>query len=174
MKPKKWAVMKLIEEWKDVPSFEGKYQVSNMGRVRRKLKDGYAIRKPYPVKNGYLMFDFYDKPRKTKRLIVHRVIAEVFVDNPNNLSEVDHIDRNPANNAASNLRWVSHIENMRNWKHNHCLTVNGITKPFSQWSEETGISYSTIKHRKTRLGWNDYDCIFKPVRRKKQIAESEG
>lgn len=152
------------EVWKDVPDFENLYQVSDQGRIRRKLKNGYAIRKPYPAKGGYLLYDFYDKPRKVSRLSIHRVVARLFVDNPNNYTEVDHIDRNPINNAATNLRWVNRTENMRNCKTNCFLTIDGVTKTLSEWSEISHIDYHTIKQRKNKLGWSDYDCVFKPLR----------
>ena len=152
------------EIWKDVPDFEDCYQISNMGRIRRKLKSGYAIRNPYFDKNGYLKFDFHDKPRVARKKSVHIVVAKVFVDNPNNYCEVDHIDHDRSNNAASNLRWVTHTENMRNAVTNRLLTIDGITKTLSEWASETHISYDTIKQRKRKLGWSDYDCVFKPLR----------
>lgn len=154
----------MSEVWKDVPDFENLYQISNQGRIRRKLKRGYAIRKPYPTRDGYLLFDFYDKPRKVSRLSVHRLVASLFVDNPNHYTEVDHIDRNRINNVATNLRWVTRSENLRNCKSNCSLTINGVTKTLSEWSEISHIDYHTIKQRKNKLGWSDYDSVFKPLR----------
>lgn len=154
----------MSEIWKAVPDFENCYQISNEGRIRRKLKNGYALRNPYSDKRGYLHFELYDKPRKTQKVSVHRLVAMVFVENPNNYTEVDHIDRNPSNNKASNLRWVNHTENMRNYANNRMLTINGVTKPMSEWAEESPVGYSTIKQRKQRLGWDDYDSVFKPLR----------
>ena len=50
----------------------------------------------------------------SKTYLVHRLVAEVFLDNPYNLPQVDHIDRNPTNNSVENLRWVTPQTNRRN------------------------------------------------------------
>jgi hypothetical protein len=100
-----------MEIWKDIKEFGG-YQISNLGRVRtfwnnaRKLTDKPKIRKDN-WKDGYNQMVF-KKDGKAYARYVHRLQAEAFIDNPNNLPTVDHIDRNSKNNIVSNLRWASY------------------------------------------------------------------
>ena len=100
------------EIWKDIPGYEGYYQVSNYGRVKSmyfnaKKTLGYNIKiNPKIIKNGvdrhgYLFVRLY-LGDKIKRYSIHRLVALLFVPNPNNLSEVNHKDENPKNNYACN------------------------------------------------------------------------
>ena len=66
----------------------------------------------YPAVNISLRDDS-GKFVKQVRYSVHKLVAETFISNPNNYTEVDHIDRNKQNNKVSNLRWVTHQENMK-------------------------------------------------------------
>lgn len=112
-----------METWKDIPGFEGIYQVSNLGNVRSldrsvKRKDGRLVRfrgqalKARVTDDGYLQVQLSngDNPKTIK---VHRLVAEIFIPNPNELPEVNHKDENKTNNAASNLEWCSHGYNSR-------------------------------------------------------------
>lgn len=110
------------EIWKDIPGYEGYYQVSNYGRVKSmyfnaKKTLGYNIKiNPKIIKNGidrhgYLFVRLY-LGDKIKRYSIYRLVALLFVPNPNNLSEVNHKDENPKNNYACNLEWCSHKYNM--------------------------------------------------------------
>lgn len=60
------------------------------------------------------IFDENDKVVKQTKKYVHRLVAETFIENPSDLPEVDHKDRNKSNNEVTNLRWVTHKENMEN------------------------------------------------------------
>lgn len=92
------------EIWKDIDGYEG-YQVSNLGRVRRFYKNGNVrILKPISNKNGYLIVTLY-KNSSSKSCRVHRLVAKAFLENPNNLPQVNHKDENPSNNIVSNLEW---------------------------------------------------------------------
>jgi hypothetical protein len=92
------------EEWKDVLGYEGLYQVSSLGNVRRNNK----IRKL----NGYRYYrmDLY-KDTICKVYLVHRLVALAFIPNPDNKPEVDHINKNRIDNRIENLRWVTSKEN---------------------------------------------------------------
>lgn len=100
------------EVWKDIPNYEGLYQVSNLGRVKsfRKSTKHYwqdeYILKPTTSENGYCNVTLYDKTVRHK-FLVHRLVAEAFIPNPDNLPQINHKDENPMNNAASNLEWCT-------------------------------------------------------------------
>ncbi|MFY8248392.1 MAG: NUMOD4 domain-containing protein [Gloeomargaritales cyanobacterium] len=107
----------MIEEWKKIDGFKGKYEISNHGRVR---SSAYLI--PRILKGdftrGYNSVFF-----PGKRIFVHRLVAIYFVENPNNYQQVNHIDENKFNNIASNLEWITHRENIR-----YSLTKKSKTK----------------------------------------------
>ena len=103
------------EIWKPVPAkfvnntTNHNYQVSNLARVR--VGDNLILRKPDP--NGYTRMSFHNE-NKTFNCMLHVVVATVFVPNPNNLPEVDHINTEPhndKNNKPDNLEWVTRREN---------------------------------------------------------------
>lgn len=110
------------EIWKDIKGFEGSYQVSNLGNVRsvtRKVNtfNGFRttqgkILKPSLLKNGYYKVDLRQN-QKHKNLLVHRLVAQSFIPNPNNLPEVNHKDTNPSNNRIDNLEWCNQSHNIK-------------------------------------------------------------
>ena len=97
---------------KDIKGYEGLYAVTSCGRVwSYKSKKFLALEE---VSRGYLRVQLYNKGQGRKRFLVHRLVAEAYIPNPDNLPEVDHINRNPKNNSVNNLRWVSVEDNRRN------------------------------------------------------------
>ena len=96
------------EIWKEIKFLDGKYEVSNRGRVRNaKTK---RLLKLSPSKRGYLVFSCI-VDGKHKLVNVHKCVAIEFVPNPNNLPQVNHIDGNKTNPDATNLEWVTAKEN---------------------------------------------------------------
>ena len=94
--------------WLPIKNYEGLYEVSDTGLVRNSKGQ---IRSAKPNKNvQYLQIDLYKQNIRTHKYI-HRLVAETFIPNPNNLSEINHIDGNKQNNLVSNLEWVSKKEN---------------------------------------------------------------
>lgn len=95
--------------WKEIPNYEGKYQVSNTGRVRS-LNYGRTgktkVLKQSTNKGGYKNIVLY-KDGKLKGYSVHRLVALAFIPNPLNLPQVNHKDENPSNNAVWNLEWCT-------------------------------------------------------------------
>lgn len=115
-----------MEIWKDVIGYEGLYQVSDLGRVRSvdryiKRNDGIIQHRKGKIilqtKNldGYMQVKLC-KDGKSRTVRVHRIIAESFIPNPDNLSDVNHIDCDRTNNIVLNLEWLSFKENI---KHSH-------------------------------------------------------
>ncbi len=86
----------------------GIYQVSNLGRIRNNSKFNYKGRmlKPFHDTHEYMQVRLY-KDNKSKSHKVHRLVAETFIPNPNNLPQINHIDENPKNNRADNLEWCT-------------------------------------------------------------------
>lgn len=112
------------EIWKDIPGYEGLYEVSNYGQIRsikrlEKCGNKTRIRKERILKQslrrGYLFVSLCKKGEK-ENVVIHRIVALLFIHNPNNMPEVDHIDGNKINNKVSNLRWVTAKQNSNNLK----------------------------------------------------------
>lgn len=130
------------EVWKDVVGYEGLYEVSNLGRVRSLDRvvahhaAGTAVRRGRMRKlsfDGNYFSVSLTKDLRTVTKRVHRVVAEAFLPNPNNLSDVDHIDCNKLNNNVGNLRWCTSAENTRYAMENNLMHW----RPFSERSEES-------------------------------------
>lgn len=110
------------EIWKDIPGYEGLYQVSNSGKVKSishqaKNNSNGGVRMTvgcilslYKMPNGYLQVQL-SKNEKRKKLYVHRLVATVFLHNESNFSDVNHIDGDKNNNSVENLEWCSHRNN---------------------------------------------------------------
>lgn len=101
------------EIWKDIVDYEGLYQVSNLGRVKSLVRKGVLkekMLKPFIHQKGYLQIGLH-KNGKYIKYLVHRLVAEAFIPNPNNLPEVNHKDENKQNNVVSNLEWCDRSYN---------------------------------------------------------------
>lgn len=104
------------EIWRDVKGYEGRYEVSNYGRVRQKIdlfkkcnKKAIKIIKPdinYIKRYGYLRVNPY-KDNKSKHFFVHRLVAEAFMPNPYNLPMINHKDEDRSNSRLDNLEWCT-------------------------------------------------------------------
>lgn len=107
------------EIWKPIKGWEGLYEISSHGRVRsldRLLKNRYAkyVRKGRILKqsfdtNGYLFVSLRNKTHK-KNCLVHRLVAQAFIPNPNEKEEVNHISGNKTENRVTNLKWATRSE----------------------------------------------------------------
>lgn len=106
------------EVWKDIVGYEGLYQVSNLGRVKSLKRKVYAGRNRMRWQyerilsnnktngNGYIVVSL-NKESKSKNKYVHRLVAEAFLENPNNYKYINHKDQNTFNNNANNLEFCT-------------------------------------------------------------------
>ena len=131
------------EYWRPVLGYEGLYEVSNLGRVRsldtyRKGKNGSVrfykgrILKLSTNGRGYLQV-FLCKNRKVKKFKIHRLVAEAFLPNPDNLPEVNHKDENKLNNNAENLEWCDREYNCNFGTRNEKVAKK-LSKPVVQYT----------------------------------------
>ena len=98
--------MKIETLWKPVPNFEGYYEVSDAGQIRSLKRKKVHILKPVPNKNYQYLQVMLWEGHKGKLCYVHRLVAEVFIDNPNGYKYVTHIDGDRSNNCTANLKWI--------------------------------------------------------------------
>ncbi|MFG3613126.1 NUMOD4 domain-containing protein [Rummeliibacillus stabekisii] len=125
----------MTEEWKTIKSYEGYYEVSNLGNIRSLArvvigKNGLRyhvdmkILKPGLTKAGYNTVSLH-KNSSRKTFYIHKLVAEHFIPNLHNKRVVNHLDGNKTNNQVSNLEWATYSENSR-----HALAT-GLFKPTS-------------------------------------------
>ena len=112
-----------MEIWKPIPDYEGRYEASTMGRIRSVDRKTPHPRNPKMVlpRKGKILrpeLDKYGYPvvvlckdNKPKTFKIHRLVALTFVDNPNNLPQVDHINAKKYDNRPQNLRWCTTQQN---------------------------------------------------------------
>lgn len=101
------------EIWKDIAGWEGAYQVSTYGRVKSLKYGKERILKTNKNSRGYLMVGLSIKS-KTYSKVIHRLVAQAFIPNPDNKCDVNHIDEDKTNNNVNNLNWMTRSENV-NW-----------------------------------------------------------
>ena len=94
------------EKWRPVVGYEGLYEVSNLGRVRR-----IRIVEPTKKKHGYMQISLVGKDGVRRSHRLHRIVAMAFIPNPEGKPQVNHRDENPENNRAKNLEWATAEEN---------------------------------------------------------------
>jgi len=135
----------MIEEFRDVVGYEGLYEVSDWGRIRRNGK----ILKPVKDTKGYFQVDLYKNGIK-KRALIHRLVAYAFISNPDNLPQINHRDENKTNNTVDNLEWCDNKYNT-NYSHSKpVLQYDRLGNFIREWSsakkveEELGICNSSI------------------------------
>ena len=115
----------ISEEWKPIDGFEGLYAVSNRGRVKNLISG--KVLKPIINPHGYAavaLFNGYDKP---KQITVHRLVAQAFLPNPDNLAQVNHRNEIKTDNRVENLEWVTASKNIRHSIHQISCRINQLS-----------------------------------------------
>lgn len=122
--------MNSMEQWRDIPGLEGRYQASDNGQVRSVSRQhecggkgtrriNSVVKKPRLLSNGYqyvMIWVFFDNGWHYKKFYIHRLVALAFLPNPEGKPLVNHKDRNRANNNLWNLEWCNNSENVRHWQ----------------------------------------------------------
>ena len=178
----------MSEVWRDINEYEGYYQVSNMGRVKsleRKIphwRGGERIQKerilkPITDHYGYQVVNLYagGKPKKHK---VHRLVCQSFHDNPDNKSQVNHLNENKTDNRACNLEWSTAKENNNHGTRTE-RSAKALSKPVAQYTRDgelikiwpsareaerqAGFRHNTISNAANGKYKNSYGFIWKYV-----------
>ncbi len=164
-----------MEVWKDIPNFEGMYQVSNYGNIKslaRYISNGkgkrYIDEKILtPIDNGYgyKCIGLRNKQKKTVKYI-HRLVAEMFIPNPKGYKQINHKDENKSNNKATNLEWCDSQYNIDYSRSRDVIQIDmntkeivGIYKSCKDASRVTGFSSGNISQACNHL-WKYYKGFF--------------
>lgn len=143
-----------IEAWADIEGYEGLYKVSDHGRVKR--VDGGTerlIKIQVNQHNGYC-YAHLSKDGKVKAHRVHRLVAEHFIENPENKEQVNHRDGDKTNNMYTNLEWLSASENQlhryrvlgkdgggRPARRVKCIETGRLYKSIADAMRDTGVEH---------------------------------
>ena len=168
----------MIEVWKDIKEYKGLYQVSNLGRVKklsqiRTCWNGHkTITYEVPEKiltlrmRGNYLAVGLTKNKKQTTYCVHRLVAEAFIPNPDNLPCVNHIDENKLNNEVENLEWCTYEYNnkygtrtAKTCKPVKCIETEIIYDSMVEASKQTNIPRPNIlvcckNHLRTAGGYH--------------------
>ena len=143
------------EIYKDIKGYEGKYQVSNLGNVKS-LHYGNTTKekllKPVLHKDGYLFVSLGHDNTKA----IHRLVAETFIPNLNNMPIVNHKDENKQNNSVDNLEWCSYKYNS-NYGTNIERIAKNESKPINQYDLQGNFikSWNSGTEIKRILGYSN-------------------
>lgn len=130
--------MRQINEF--LPDIKDYYFITTNGEVISKARTKPIVLKPGLKKNGYLQVSLVQKNGKIKYISIHRLVALAFIENPNNLEQVNHKDGDKQNNRISNLEWVSSKNNiLHSWGNNLSRARKGANSNLASISEEKAI-----------------------------------
>ena len=142
----------MIEEMKDIVGYDGLYAITRDGQVWSYKRKKFL--KPGLTKDGYHRVSLC-KNGKGKNYLIHRLVAEAYIPNPNNYPQVNHRDENKQNNCASNLEWCDAKYNANYGTRTeraakkrsipvYCIELNKIFDGARQAARELGLDNSDI------------------------------
>ncbi len=164
------TVLNINEEWKQIKGYEGLYEVSSQGNIRNSRG---KILKVHPQNSGYLQITLYlkdegqPKNERRKKFLVHRLVAEAFIPNPETKLTVNHKNGDKCCNTVENLEWNTYSENLL---HARNTGLNPETKPTlgkklskaSQyhnvgWDKGRGKWFAVVRHNKKNYFQKRFD-----------------
>jgi hypothetical protein len=166
------------KEWKPIKGFENLYEISNFGEIKsfkkewkifnykcneyRTISKPERIMKPCTTKSGYKQVNL-QKNKKTYGKLVHRLVAEAFIENKNNKKCINHIDGDKLNNRVDNLEWCTYKENAKHaWE-------NGLQNSYlkGKYGKEHNLSKAVKQYDKNKNFIKKWDCISDAARKLK-------
>lgn len=152
------------EIWKDIPNYEGMYQASNLGQIRSLRRNGTLgrILKGEIDDSGYIKVAL-SKNNKIKKYKIHRLVAQTFIPNLNDLPQINHKDGNKKNNCINNLEWCtasyntrhSYINNLNKTKGKKIIVINKLNNK--------EIYYRSMRDASLKMGYNK-GYLFKKIK----------
>ena len=142
------------EIWCPIKGYESIYEVSDQGRVKSIGYGKERVLKPGRNGGGYLQV-YLCKNGEQKKCLVHRLVAQTFITNPQNLPEVNHKDENKTNNSVQNLEWCSSKYNA-NFGTRTQRQAEKLSKPILQYTK-SGVfvgEWKSTRDVERNLGFN--------------------
>ena len=130
---------------RDVKGYEGLYQVDEFGNVYSLIQNSSRRNrklKSYQNPKGYMKVNLYDINGICKKKYVHRLVAEAFIENPENKPNVNHIDCDVKNNYVENLEWCTQSENIL-----HCVKLGRHSNNIKKWNRSKKEVVSNVSDK---------------------------
>lgn len=140
----------MSEIWKDIPNYQGLYQVSNYGNIRsldRYSSDHFCkgrVLKPYGNGKGYLLVKLC-KNGHIKAFQVHRIVANAFLPNRNKKLQVNHLNENKKDNEVTNLEWCTAKQNSNYGTRSKRISIANRNGKLSKKVKQLGKAGNLIK-----------------------------
>ena len=147
-----------MTEWKPIKGYEGLYEVSNEGNIKtlHKRYKNKSILKQSKGSRGYLLVTL-NKNKKQTTKNVHRIVADAFLENPQNLPCINHKDQDKTNNNVNNLEWCTYQYNNT---YKDRLKKSALRRSIPVVCVETGVIYESGADagRKTGIRQSKISC----------------